>query len=303
VSDIQYPWRAVLQDAAVEIDRLQKIVDAYDDSFSVTPQKETRIMGLGFSSAYALGVSTNSPIRRGAWAADTVLRCKNPPFMQRNAEKTVESFPLLLTQEDINADDWCVACGSPETATPTHPEDLKEELMRSPEVQARQPISFQEFAVLMCADLTNEYTHMAFYLYHSSFVRGIHAEEYAGFFKKAAEGEMQHISEFLQYIHGFENLGLLARNINNEGAPDLYVPAYGLDFKRFTHPVAAMQEAIRLEETVIDNYITRIKQAERLYEPHATAIKLFYEKQLEDSYGDVKQMRRLASQEHRAEIT
>lgn len=166
--------------------------------------------------------------------------------------------------------------------------------MTTPEVQTSQPTSFADFFDSMCADLTNEYTHMAFYLFHASFVRGLHAAEYAEFFKKAAEGEMQHISEFSRYIHGFENMGMLSPE-----QKQMYVPAYGLDFDRYTNPLEALLAAIKLEERVIENYIVRLKQVDTLHEPHASALRLFYENQLEDSYGDVQEMYRLVNGYHR----
>lgn len=142
-------------------------------------------------------------------------------------------------------------------------------------------MTLPQFLELMQADLRNEWTHLQFYLYHASALTGLHAQEYKEFFTAAAAGEMKHVQAFLDRLFGL-----------NVVTP----PASGLEFPRFTLVEDALQYAIRIESEVVENYAKRLGQLEALLPAHpatASYLKVFYEDQLQDSYEDCEQMRRL----------
>lgn len=130
-------------------------------------------------------------------------------------------------------------------------------------------------------DLSNEWQHLQFYIYHSSAVQGLHAAEYREFLTEAAQGEMQHIQHFLDRM-----LGLWL--------PQPYRPATKA-FAPQTEPNAILRGAIELESQVIQNFTTRLIGLETFEgDPVIAAyFKVFYEKQLEDSYEDREKMQRM----------
>jgi bacterioferritin (cytochrome b1) len=133
----------------------------------------------------------------------------------------------------------------------------------------------------LTSDLANEWVHLHFYLYHASAVRGPHAAEYREFFTEAAQGEMQHIQQFLDRLFGLNH-------------PQPYRPA-NKTFAPQTEINAVLRGAIDLESTVIQNYAQRLSELENFEgDPVIAAyFKVFYEKQLEDSYEDREKMRRM----------
>lgn len=139
-------------------------------------------------------------------------------------------------------------------------------------------VSFLEF---MNNDLQNEWTHLQFYLYHASAITGLHAAEYKEFFTDAAKGEMQHVQQFLDRLYGLN-----------------YMQPHqsGTFFPCCTKVEDAIAEAIKMENTVVENYAKRIAQLESLSAAHPTVaayLTIFYEDQLQDSYEDCEKMRRL----------
>lgn len=136
-----------------------------------------------------------------------------------------------------------------------------------------------EFVSLINDDLRNEWTHLHFYLYHSSAVTGLHAEEYKEFFTEAAKGEMQHVQQFLDCLHGF----------------DWQDPAQsGHAFQTYTRVEDILIEAHTMERNVVVNYTKRLQQLKALDDQVAAAyLEVFYEDQLQDSYEDARHIQRI----------
>lgn len=140
-------------------------------------------------------------------------------------------------------------------------------------------MTLDAFLKFMDDDLSREWTHLKFYLYHSAAIAGLHAAEYREFFTKAAQGEMEHVQQFLDRLYGLNYL----RPTQSAAS-----------FPVTTDVVAALEQAIKLESEVVKNYTTRLKQLETLGDETAAAyLTIFYENQLEDSYEDCERMRRL----------
>lgn len=130
-------------------------------------------------------------------------------------------------------------------------------------------------------DLSNEWQHLHFYLYHASAVQGLHAAEYREFLTEAAQGEMKHIQHFLDRMFGLRH-------------PQPYQPP-AKTFVPQTEPNAILLGAIELESQVIENFTARLTGLET-FEGNpliAAYFKVFYEKQLEDSYEDREKMQRM----------
>lgn len=138
-----------------------------------------------------------------------------------------------------------------------------------------------QFLQLMNSDLQNEWTHLQYYLYHASYITGLHAAEYKEFFTDAAKGEMQHVRQFLDRLLG---LGCEFPN------------TCGKQFKVWTKVADALQGAIDLENEVVQNYSQRLTQLDAMaaeYPVQAAYLKVFYEDQLQDSYEDCEHLRRI----------
>ena len=140
---------------------------------------------------------------------------------------------------------------------------------------------FAQFLELMNKDLMNEWTHLGFYLYHSSAATGLHAEEYKEFLTKSAAGELQHVQQFMDRLWGFKYAQPCQA---------------GHGFATFTRVEDILAYATDLERTVADNYATRLDQIDTIDDTTHTAkayLKVFYENQLQDSYEDCEKMRRI----------
>lgn len=136
-----------------------------------------------------------------------------------------------------------------------------------------------EFVSLINEDLRNEWTHLQFYLYHASAVTGLHAEEYKEFLTDAAKGELNHVQQFLDCLHGFDWQG----------------PAQsGHVFQTYTRIEDILIEAHTLERQVVVNYAKRLEQLKSLDDKVAAAyLEIFYEDQLQDSYEDARHIQRI----------
>lgn len=151
-------------------------------------------------------------------------------------------------------------------------------------------MTLPDFLDLMNADLRNEWTHLQFYLYHASAVSGLHAQEYKEFFTDAAAGEMKHVQAFLDRLYGL-NYNLPCQ--------------HGTQFPVVTDVQQAVEEAIKLEQQVVENYTKRLAQLEEIAPAHsviAAYLTVFYEDQLQDSYEDCERMQRLVHNNARAVI-
>lgn len=147
--------------------------------------------------------------------------------------------------------------------------------------ERNRAMTLTQFLEIMNGDLTNEWTHLHFYLYHASAVSGLHAQEYKEFFTEAAKGELAHVQAFLDRLHGL--------NFPQPSQNAMAVP-YSTD------PETILAQAIKLEEEVAKNYAHRLTQLDELasaYPTEAAYLKVFYEDQLQDSYEDCEHMRRL----------
>lgn len=148
-------------------------------------------------------------------------------------------------------------------------------------------MTLQTFLEAMNNDLQNEWTHLKFYLYHSSAIAGLHSAEYREFFTEAAKGEMTHVQSFLDQLYAL-NFSLPAQTAHA--------------FSVFTNPADALTHAIELENQVAENYVQRLAQLETLAEKHpvtARYLTVFYEDQLKDSYEDCARMRRIMADDLR----
>lgn len=137
------------------------------------------------------------------------------------------------------------------------------------------------FLQLMNGDLQNEWTHLQFYLYHASHITGLHAEEYKEFFTNAANGELEHVQQFLDRLLG------LHFNLPNQS---------GIQFPVYTKVEDALWHAIQMEEDVVRNYSKRLQQLDMLsgtWPAEAAYLTIFYEDQIQDSYEDAEKMRRI----------
>lgn len=143
-------------------------------------------------------------------------------------------------------------------------------------------MTLEQFLEIMNEDLMREWTHLKFYLYHSSAVTGLHAEEFREWLTDAAKGEMTHVQQFLDRLFG---LGYSQPAQSSNTFPLLVLPADILAY------------AAKLENEVVANYTERLKQLEELAHPAAAYLKVFYEDQLQDSFEDCERILRMLSGE------
>lgn len=143
-------------------------------------------------------------------------------------------------------------------------------------------MKFEQFLELMNEDLMREWTHLQFYLYHSSAVTGLASLELREWLTDAAKGEMQHVQQFLDRLFG---LGYAQPAQSSHTFPVLLLPADVLAY------------AAKLENEVVAKYTERLKQLEEHEFPAAAYLKVFYEDQLQDSYEDCERILRMISGE------
>lgn len=138
----------------------------------------------------------------------------------------------------------------------------------------------QKFFELLAQDLSNEWTHMRFYLYHASAVTGLHRHEYKEFLMKEAQSEMIHVQQFSDFMRG---LGA-EPHANANKIPSL------------TTPKEIIAEALRMEEHVVNNYAQRIQDAQFVRDLTVAErqwIEIFFEGQIEHSRADVDEFRQI----------
>jgi len=140
-------------------------------------------------------------------------------------------------------------------------------------------MTLEELIISLKNDLRNELTHMHFYLQSAALVQGLHAKEYKEFFLKEAAKEMNHVAEFSDLLVGL-------------GADIVNQPNYEkLPFLR--NSVHIVEHALTLEEEVVSNYCTRMREAESLGNVDGDWIHIFLEKQIEDSRHDVDELKQI----------
>lgn len=135
----------------------------------------------------------------------------------------------------------------------------------------------EEMIELLNSDLKNEWMHMSFYLHHASRVVGLYCHEYKEFFLKEAASEMNHVNEFSDVIVGLG--GVPTTEINS--------------FPKITDAYQIIEHALKMEENVVENYVNRIKDAEKLGGVDGKWLEIFLEKQIEHSRVDVDHFRQI----------
>jgi len=126
-------------------------------------------------------------------------------------------------------------------------------------------------------DLKNEWKHLRFYLYHASAVTGLHCAEYKELFLKEAASEMMHVTQFSDVIIGLGGTATFESN----------------DFEKYTDPKDIMEYAVAMEEEVVNNYVQRMKDAEKLGGVDGTWLEIFLEGQVQASREDLDHFKQI----------
>lgn len=142
---------------------------------------------------------------------------------------------------------------------------------------------------LLSEDLSREYSHWNFYLQAATSVIGLHREEIGEFLLGQAKEEMAHVEEFKRVLHGLIERRKLIKS----------VPTKIAEFKNYiSSPLEILQEALRMEDEVVKNYVQRIQDACDLQESDneddkvdGKFIELFLEDQIMDSRKDADNIR------------
>jgi ferritin len=149
-------------------------------------------------------------------------------------------------------------------------------------------MNLNELVDLLNEDLSREYSHWHFYMTNSASVSGLHREEISEFLFKEAQGEMNHVNEFNKLLHGIINRRKLNKTISISVA----------SFRdNISCPLEILEEALKMEEEVVRNYVQRIKDASSLQENggedeiDGKFIELFLEDQMADSRSDADEIR------------
>lgn len=152
-------------------------------------------------------------------------------------------------------------------------------------------INADDMLTLMRMDVTNEVTHMSFYLMNAATVRGLHRVHIRPLLEAEAKSEMEHVRAFTDKLVALGTVG----NPKWTG----HFPAIPEAFGTYSCAKEIINEAIRLEAEVVINYKLRIEQAAHLGEttgnPFYTSLSLFYEEQLEHSHSDLDNLRQIAA--------
>lgn len=150
-------------------------------------------------------------------------------------------------------------------------------------------MTIEEICKLLCEDLKNEYAHWHFYIQASTNIKGLNRKEIGEFFLEQAASEMKHVEEFRKMIQGI----ITRRNL------DLKIPNHPSKFaENLTCPKKLLEEALKMEDQVVKNYVLRKQQAESVCEKSvdsndladSTYISLFLEDQILDSRGDADEI-------------
>lgn len=149
-------------------------------------------------------------------------------------------------------------------------------------------MTIEEMVELLSEDLSREYSHWNFYIQASTSITGLHREEIGEFLIDQAKEEMAHIEEFKKVLHGI----ITRRNLKNSVSTKI------AEFKNnLSNPFEILQEALKMEDEVVKNYIQRIEDANSLQENggedqiDGKFIELFLEDQIMDSRSDADNIR------------
>lgn len=145
---------------------------------------------------------------------------------------------------------------------------------------------------LLCEDLSREYSHWNFYLQSATSIKGINRLEIGEFLLEQSQEEMKHVEEFKRLLHGLN----VRRNLEKE------VPTKIAKFNsELTDSVQILEEALKMEDQVVNNYVQRINDACKLQENGSEDeidgkyIELFLEDQILDSRKDADNIRMMLS--------
>lgn len=141
---------------------------------------------------------------------------------------------------------------------------------------------------LLIEDLSREYSHWNFYLQSATSITTLHRSEIGEFLLEQAKEEMTHIEEFKRVLHGI----ITRRNLS------ISVPTKIAEFKNNLNcPKQILEEALRMEDEVVSNYVQRIEDANKLQENggedkvDGKFLELFLEDQILDSRSDADNIR------------
>ena len=141
---------------------------------------------------------------------------------------------------------------------------------------------------LLSEDLSREYSHWNFYIQAATSIVGLHREEIGEFLLEQSKEEMTHVEEFKRVLHGI----ITRRNLK------ALVPTKISDFKNnLSITFEILNEALKMEDEVVANYVQRIEDAISLQENggedkiDGKYLELFLEDQIQDSRKDADNIR------------
>ncbi len=153
-------------------------------------------------------------------------------------------------------------------------------------------MDINQIVKLLLEDLSREYSHWNFYLQSSTSMEGLHREEIGEFLLDQAKDEMGHVEEFKRLLHGLIKRRNLDFKVSTTIAP------FNNNLSDCTKILKA---ALKMEDDVVSNYVTRIEQACKLQENggedaiDGKYIELFLEDQILDSRKDADHIRMMLS--------
>ena len=146
---------------------------------------------------------------------------------------------------------------------------------------------------LLNEDLGREFAHWHFYQNAATSIRGLHREEISEFLLKEAAGEQKHIEQFQRMLHGIKTRRGIETQISSTALATEYKVGY-------TKPEDILTFALQMEEKVVQNYVLRIEDCEKLYSAgeiedkvDGKYIELFLEDQILDSRTDADHIREM----------
>ena len=141
---------------------------------------------------------------------------------------------------------------------------------------------------LLSEDLSREYSHWNFYIQAATSIVGLHREEIGEFLLEQSKEEMTHVEEFKRVLHGI----ITRRNLK------ALVPTKIANFKNnLSITFEILNEALKMEDEVVANYVQRIEDAISLQENggedkiDGKYLELFLEDQIQDSRKDADNIR------------
>ena len=144
-------------------------------------------------------------------------------------------------------------------------------------------MNLEKMLELLNSDLSNEYMHWHFYMHAAMKIQGLHRQEVQELLLQEATGEMKHVEEFGRLIVG---LG---------GSPTTVVTSFP---NHLVKSKEILEEALRFEDEVVENYALRIDQAQELQgvddqKANGKYIELFLEEQILASRADADHLREM----------